>query len=192
MTDGAFGSRPFGTGPFGPKATGYTLTAEYGAFALTGQAATFAVDFVAAQASYVLTGQAAVLTPTVVASQASFALTGQAASFAVDFVCAQASYALTGTAAALTDARAVSYGSYMLTGEDVTLLHSAFICDTAALQVPINCILAGQQLFRDRYRSNEITIRRLEQKTQARRSGVDRLKGGRPSFTTRTDSKGYG
>lgn len=110
----------------------YTLTADQGSYALTGQTAALlasrrlAVD----SGSYALTGYAAnlVYTPvggatyTLVAGSGSYALTGQAAGLraARKLVAAQGSYGITGQAAGLYRGYVLTaaQGSYTLTGRD--------------------------------------------------------------------------
>lgn len=110
----------------------YTLTAEQGSYALTGQAANtlYSRSMPADQGSYALTGQAAGLAKGVLltADQGSYALSGQAANFALAYLlaAAQGSYALTGQSANTLYSRLLSaaQGSYALTGQDATLTYA--------------------------------------------------------------------
>ena len=63
--------------------------------------------------------------------------------------------------------------------------------DTAVLQLPINCVLAGQQLIKDRYRENDLFNPNLKTDVIVTRSRAGLLGTKRPSFTIRTDKKGY-
>jgi hypothetical protein len=65
------------------------------------------------------------------------------------------------------------------------------ITDTEILQLPINCVLAGQQPYKERGREYEIRPRNLKSRPHTMRSGVRALKGGRPSFTVTTNNRGY-
>lgn len=65
------------------------------------------------------------------------------------------------------------------------------ITDTDILQKPINCVLAGEVPFKDRWREYQIPAKYTTNKTVVKSSGARRLKGPAPSFTTRTGSKGY-
>lgn len=123
---GATRSGTWEVGPFNyAAASGYTITASGGSYALTGQSAGLKASrkIAAAQGSYALTGQAAALRAArkIVAAQGSYALTGQAASLRAARMLAagQGSYAITGQAAALRLARvlAAAQGSYSLAGQ---------------------------------------------------------------------------
>jgi hypothetical protein len=61
----------------------------------------------------------------------------------------------------------------------------------AVLQDPINCVLAGQQPYRERGREWEIHPPNRRTKTAVTRSGVRQLGGQKPSFTTKTSKRGY-
>lgn len=115
----------------------FTLTANSGSFALTGQAATLraARTLAASSGSFALTGQPANLAAgrKLPAASGSFALTGQNVNFLIGKrLDAQASsFALTGQAAGLQAARRlpVAIGLYVLTGQDATLNYSGSITD---------------------------------------------------------------
>lgn len=64
------------------------------------------------------------------------------------------------------------------------------IVDTDAIQKPVDYALAGQQLIKDRYREFEIHAPNVRETTKVTRSGVQRLGGGTPTFTTRSGSLG--
>lgn len=65
------------------------------------------------------------------------------------------------------------------------------IVDTEVLQLPVDCVLAGQQPYRERGREWEIRPRNLTEKTWGRHSSVRALQGGKPSFTVTTGKRGY-
>jgi hypothetical protein len=81
---------------------------------------------------------------------------------------------------ALDDATFASVGDF-----DTT------ITDTEVLQLPINCILAGQQQYKQSGREYEIRPLNATEKVTLKRSRVARLKGEKPSFTTRVSHRGY-
>lgn len=81
------------------------LTAEAGAFALTGQAVSFTASLPAQAGSYVLTGQAALFATTFVAAPGSFTFTGQAAGLTPSLVCGAGSFVLTGQDAQYIETR---------------------------------------------------------------------------------------
>lgn len=64
------------------------------------------------------------------------------------------------------------------------------ITDTDILQKPVNCVLAGEQTIKDRYREWDVPAARRTVRTTMTRSGVRSLGGG-TGFTTRTDKRGY-
>lgn len=121
---------------FGPAAGGgaYSLTAESGSYALTGQSAGLLASraLAAEQGSYALTGQDVALNRgyVVAAEQGSYALTGQDAGLlrGLLLTAAQGSYALSGQDVTLTYTPLGAYsltadqGSYDLTGQSVSLL----------------------------------------------------------------------
>jgi hypothetical protein len=121
--------------PAAAGGTSYTLTAEQGSYALTGQAAALraARQLAAAQGAYALTGQTAGLQygRKVGAAQGSYALTGQAAALraARQLAAVQGAYTLSGQAAGVQYGRkvAAAQGSYALTGQDVALRTSRTI-----------------------------------------------------------------
>jgi hypothetical protein len=112
--------------------SGYTLTADAGSYALTGQAAGLLAQRVLAaeQGSYALTGAAAGLLAarTLAADQGSYALTGQPASLVASRAvqAGQGSYTLTGQSAALLVQRmlAAAQGAYTLSGQDAALVYT--------------------------------------------------------------------
>lgn len=64
------------------------------------------------------------------------------------------------------------------------------ITDTAKLQKPIDYALAGEQLIKDRYRTWEIPPQRKSERRHTMKSGVQRIGGAKPSYTTRSGSLG--
>jgi hypothetical protein len=65
------------------------------------------------------------------------------------------------------------------------------VSDTDVLQLPINCILAGQQHYKHRERTWDIPPHRVTEEVTARGSSTRRLRGEAPTFTTRTGKRGY-
>lgn len=65
------------------------------------------------------------------------------------------------------------------------------VTSTTILQLPINAVLAGEQLFRDRYKTSEIFPTNRREKTRASGSGVSRLSPEKPSFIVKSTAKGY-
>jgi len=124
-----------GAWEFGAGGTDYTLTADSGSYALTGQDAGLiaARTLTADQGSYAVTGQTADLIRTVrlLADQGSYALTGQDAALrAARLIGADSgSYSITGQDATLTYAASGVYtltadsGTYSISGQDATLTY---------------------------------------------------------------------
>lgn len=75
---------------------------------------------------------------------------------------------------------------FAATGADIDV-----ITDTDILQKPVNCVLAGQQPYKFSGREYEIHPSNRREQGRVNRSGVARLRGSRPSFTTKTSSRGY-
>ena len=65
------------------------------------------------------------------------------------------------------------------------------ITDTEVLKLPVNCVLAGQQPIKDRYREWDVPTARRTEKGSMMRSRRGLIGGEKPSFTTRTDHRGY-
>lgn len=65
------------------------------------------------------------------------------------------------------------------------------ITDTDILHKPVDYALAGEQRIKDRYREWDIPAARRTERVSVKRSGARRLGGERPSFTVRTDKRGY-
>lgn len=118
----------------------------------------------------------------ILSSSAAIALKG-----ALSATLADATLAATG-AIALKAAVTVTLGdvTYVITGGPETT-----ITDTEVLPLPINCVLAGQQPYKFSGREWEIPAYRRSTKTAVSRSGVAKLRGGKPSFTVSTNSRGY-
>lgn len=110
----------------------YSLTADSGSYALTGQSVGLLASrtLAAGQGSYALTGQDVALLRlyTLTAAQGSYSLSGQAVALTVSRLLAagQGSYALTGQAVGLLASRvlAAGQGSYALTGQAVGLVYT--------------------------------------------------------------------
>lgn len=67
----------------------------------------------------------------------------------------------------------------------------ADITSTRKIQLPVDCVLAGQQPYRESGREYEIRDRNATERGGWNRTRVARLKGSRPSFTTTTNNRGY-
>lgn len=65
------------------------------------------------------------------------------------------------------------------------------IMSTRRIQLPVNCVLAGDQLYRHKYRVAEIFPTNTRERTKASVSGVSRLSKDKPSFSVKSTSKGY-
>jgi hypothetical protein len=64
------------------------------------------------------------------------------------------------------------------------------ITSTDLLQKPVNCVLAGEQSIKDRYREWDVPAAGRTERTAVSRSAVKSF-GGKPSFTTKTGPRGY-
>lgn len=112
--------------------TDYTLTADAGSYALSGQAAGLRAtrNIVAAQGSYALTGQTASLEygRKLAAGQGEYSLSGQAAGLRATrkIAAATGSYGLTGEAANLLRGYLLNAatGTYSLSGQDAALVYA--------------------------------------------------------------------
>jgi hypothetical protein len=115
----------------GASSAAYTLTAEQGSYALTGQATGLraARRITATQGSYALNGQAVALRmgrASLTAAQGSYALNGQSVTLtgpevSYSLTMEQGSYAYTGSDAAVDSEINIESGSYALNGNDVAL-----------------------------------------------------------------------
>jgi hypothetical protein len=65
------------------------------------------------------------------------------------------------------------------------------ITDTDILQKPVNVVMAGDVPIKDRWREFDIRPLDLKSKPVATGSPTRRLRGDKPSFTVKTDKKGY-
>lgn len=65
------------------------------------------------------------------------------------------------------------------------------VIDLDVLQLPVNCVMAGNQPFKDRYREWTVCPPNRRTRANAKRSEVCRLKGDKPSFTVKTGKRGY-
>lgn len=96
------------------------VTVAAGSYTINGSAALFATLMVSSAGSYAITGQAAVFNETVAATAGSYAITGQAALFAVLMPVTAGAYALTGQTAAFNPKAVVPAGAYAITGSAIT------------------------------------------------------------------------
>ena len=112
----------------------YTMAADQGSYALSGQAATFAISMPAGQGSYALTGQTATFGIGMPAAQGSYTLSGQTVTFGVAMPAAQGAYALSGQATTFGITMPAGQGAYVLTGEDATLIYSGSAASLVADQ----------------------------------------------------------
>lgn len=64
------------------------------------------------------------------------------------------------------------------------------VTDTDILQKPVDYVMHGDQVIRDRYRTADVRAPNLRGSTRVTRSGPRKL-GGSTGFTTRTDNRGY-
>jgi hypothetical protein len=65
------------------------------------------------------------------------------------------------------------------------------LTDTTILMLPINCVLHGHQKWYGRGREYDIRGSRTTFRTAGTRSHPTRFNGEPPSFTTKTDKRGY-
>ena len=66
------------------------------------------------------------------------------------------------------------------------------VTDMDVLQLPVNCVLAGQQRIFDRYNEWIINRRRTQMKRVGSHSRAGKIsKGPKPSFSVKTDKRGY-
>lgn len=182
-------------GPIGPRQATIRFTVSTGTFTLTGEASVFQVQQHETQASYTLTGEASILTPAIVSAHGSFTETGEAALFQTQMLEAFGAFVETGEASIFTPAIVCEYGAFALTGEDAVLFEQPDVTDvTNDLQLPINCILAGQQLIRDRYRENTIFDPGIKATRKINGFSVQLDITGKfkkPSFTVTSNNRGY-
>jgi len=103
-----------------PSATNLSIAAQYGSFALTGQAVTFTVSQAETYGSFSLTGQPLTFTISEAPSYGSFSLTGQQVAFG-DLMGEQVgTFTLTGEPLTFSISEPAVYGSFALTGQPVT------------------------------------------------------------------------
>lgn len=123
---------------FKPATASYSIVADYGSFALTGQAVGFKRTYIltAAQGVYALTGQAVVFHKgyTLAIGHGIYTLTGQTIGFRRTYVLvvAQGTYALTGQAVGFYRRYTLVpvYGIYALTGQVVGLKRTCILVTT--------------------------------------------------------------
>lgn len=65
------------------------------------------------------------------------------------------------------------------------------IIDTDILQKPVDCVLAGDQLIKDRYREWTVPGAKTVERPMVSATPRRRLTGQAPSFTVKTDKRGY-
>lgn len=65
------------------------------------------------------------------------------------------------------------------------------ITDTEVLQLPVDCVLVGEQPFRETGRTVELAPSRRTETPSLMQSSVRRLSGDRPSFTITISKRGY-
>ena len=70
-------------------------------------------------------------------------------------------------------------------------LSAGDITSTRKIQLPIDCVLAGQQPYKFSGREYDIRPMSTTERVQGRRSRVRKLRGAKPSFTTTTNNRGY-
>lgn len=125
---------------------------------------------VADPASFTLTGNAAILTPTMAASAGAFTLTGNAAVLTPTMLAGAGSYVLTGNAAALATASPMlaGTGSFALTGNDAIFTTIPFSVGSG---------ITGGQFSRGRWRDMREAIRakaEAEHRAKARKKRRER------------------
>lgn len=174
-------------------------TKDAGALTATLDAATLSsTGVVALRADAAITLDAATLSAT-----GAVAIKGALAATLADAVLtATATLAIKGALAkSLEDATLASAAALSLVGgasitldDVITGLTGEFgqtITDTEVLQLPVDCILAGQQHYKQSGREYEIHPRNQREFSRGSRSRVRALRGGKPSFTTTTNKRGY-
>lgn len=103
-----------------PSATSLSIAAQYGPFALTGQAVTFTVSQAEAYGSFSLTGQPLTFTISEAPAYGAISLTGQQVAFG-DLMGEQVgTFALTGEPLTFSINEPAVYGAFALTGQRVT------------------------------------------------------------------------
>lgn len=166
-----------------PATTATFMTAAAGAFTLTGIAAVFKVTMPETVGTYALTGIADAFRVTMAEAAGAYTETGPATLFQINFASVVGAYIFTGQGAAfVVGAVPAAAGSYLLTGQAVTFfLDRRAITDTDILLLPVDCVLAGQQTIKDRYRTWEIPAYKRTEKFAGTRSGVGEISnyGGR-------------
>ena len=89
----------------------------------------------------------------------------------------------------MADAWGVSWGGAW--GESWRAAAALDITDTDILQKPIDCVLAGEVPFKDRYREFELRTPNRKANPRVTTGGARKLGGAAPSFRVRTDKRGY-
>jgi len=131
----------YGIGAYGQFAYGqfsavqsFKVTAESGAFTLTGQSAALPTSIVANAGSFTLSGQTAALKAKITAAAGSFTLTGKSAALPVVMPAASGAFVFTGINAALTPKIAAGAGSFVFTGQAMTMQATRYM---AASSLPL-------------------------------------------------------
>lgn len=190
------GFGPLGRFPLGENSRGTGIT---GSLAIT-----LADVVLATTATIALKGALTdTLADATLAATGTVALTG-AASIALDdtTLAATGAVALTGSLAKTLDdvtlsgtAGAAIVAALTVTLDDLTyVIHGGpelSITDLQVLQLPVDCILAGDQHYKQSGREYEIRPMNMTEKTWGKHSRVRALSGGRPSFTSTTGKRGY-
>jgi hypothetical protein len=88
----------------------------------------------------------------------------------------------------LPDAKDRAHAAFMYRGV-VVMEHD--ITSTDVIHKPVNCVLAGEQPYKERGRTWDIPPARTTAKPIATGSSVRRMRGPAPTFTTRTGKRGY-
>lgn len=88
----------------------------------------------------------------------------------------------------MADSWGVSWGSAW--GESWRTRATLDITDTDILQKPVDCVLAGQVPYKDKYREWDLKAPNRKETGKVIRSSVRSL-GGKPGYTVRTDKRGY-
>lgn len=184
LTQTAIADVPSGGG------TTTTLIAAFGSFTLTGESATFQIQEVSGFGSFSLTGDAANLQQQINSSFGSFTETGEAATFQDLLAASNGTFSLSGQAS-FQITEALGFGAFNLTGIAARFgFGPLFITDTDLIELPINCILAGQQDYEIGHTEIEEREANIRTRTSVSQGG-GRLSSSESSFRVRKDNKGY-
>jgi len=162
-----------------------------GSFTLTGEATAFAFAEAVASGAFALTGIATTDTDSEAAATGSFALTGIAATMAITYGSVPAgSFALSGVAQTFNFEVPEGSGIYVLDGIS-TFSDREIIGTVLYQQMPINCVLIGEQLYDKSGRTFERGRRRNSRRTAVSAGQRGRLSGDAPSFSVTQSARGY-